>query len=304
MIFTTICKLALAMGFGFYQRKKEVFNDEVNRKLSYVVMNFCMPLMIFTAMSKTEGADRKEIMGFLLVGVSIYLVMPWLGKVFNLILRVPGEEKPIYEMFFVFANVTFMGYPVSAALYGNGSIFYISIFNIMFNIMVYTYGVKKVNHGKEEHLGKKGLRLIINNGMIMSLVAIIMFFADFRLPLEVAEICDFIGDLATPLSMIITGSTIGSYSLKHLLTENRRLYPMAAIRMILIPSAVYFLMTILGFSDMLRGIATITMGMPVASAVGMSCVEHNSFLKVGPPAVALTTVLSMGIIPFLLIILG
>ena len=304
MILATICKLALAMIFGYYLRKKEIFDDETNRKLSYVVMNFCMPLMIFTAMSKTSGVDKKEMMGFLLTGVGIYLVMPVIAKFFCWLLRVDTEEKPIYELFFVLANVTFMGYPVSAALYGSGSIFYISIFNIMFNIMVYTYGVKKVNHGKEEHLGKSGIRMILNNGFIMSVVAIIMFFTGFRLPLAVAEVCDFIGDLATPLSMIITGATIGSYSLKELLTENKRLYPMAFIRMVIIPAGVYGLMTLLGFDDMLRGIATITLGMPVASAVGMSCVEHNSFLKIGPPAVALTTVLSMAVIPFLLLILG
>lgn len=304
MIFTTIGKLALAMIFGYYLKKKNIFTDEMNKNLSFMVMNFCLPLMIFTSMSDTAGVDRKEIMGFMLTGIAIYFVMPVIAKFFCSILKVQKDEKPIYEVFFVFSNITFMGYPVSAALYGPGSIFYICIFNIMFNIMLYTYLVKKLNHGKPEHLGKKGLRHILNNGMIMSVIALIMFFADFSLPESVVSICNFIGDLSTPLSMIITGATIASYPLKELLTENKRLYPMAAIRMVLIPVCVYFLMTFLGFNDMLRGIATITLGMPVASAVGMSCVEHDSFLKIGPPGVALTTVLSMGIIPFLLLILG
>lgn len=304
MILTTICKLALAMGLGYYLRKKNIFTDELNQKISYMVMNFCLPLMIFTAMSNNQSVDRNEIMGFLLTGVTFYLITPVIGKVFCRILRVEKEENPIYEMFFVFANVTFMGYPVAASLYGSGCIFYISIFNIMFNIMLYTYGVKKVNHGKGEHLGKNRIRAIFNNGMIMSVIAVLMFFLDIRIPLEIAEVCNFIGDLATPLSMVITGATVGSYSIKELLIENKKLYPMAVIRMILIPFVVYWIMTWLGFSDMLRGIATITLGMPVASAVGMTCVEHHSFLKVGPPAVALTTVLSLGIIPFLLMILG
>ena len=304
MIFTTIGKLALAMGFGYYLKKKDILTDEMNRNLSFMVMNFCLPLMIFTSMSDTAGVDRKEIMGFMLTGVAIYLVMPVLAKFFCFILKVHADEKPIYEAFFVFANITFMGYPVSAALYGPGSIFYISIFHILFNVMVFTYLVKKVNHGKPEHLGKGGIRHILNNGMIMSVVAILMFFTGIQLPESIASICNFIGDLSTPLSMIITGATIASYPLKSLLTDNKRLYPMAVIRMVIIPVGVYFLMTLLGFNDMLRGIATITLGMPVASAVGMSCVEHDSFLKIGPPAVALTTVLSMGIIPFLLLILG
>ncbi len=304
MILTTICKLALAMGLGYYLRKKNIFTEEINQKLSFMVMNFCLPLMIVTAMNNNQAEDRKEIMGFLLVGIAFYLIIPVIGKGLCKILKVEDEEKPIYEMFFVFANVTFMGYPVAASLYGNGCIFYISIFNLMFNLMLYTYGIKKVNHGKPEHLGKNGIRAILNNGMIMSVVAVLMFFLNLRLPVEVAEVFSFIGDLATPLSMVITGSTIGTYSIKELMTENKRLYPMAMIRMILIPFAVYWIMTWLGFSDMLRGIATITLGMPVASAVGMTCVEHNSFLKIGPPAVALTTVLSLGIIPFLLLILG
>ena len=79
---------------------------------------------------------------------------------------------------------------------------------------------------------------------------------------------------------------------------------MSFIRLAVMPIAAYGVMTLLGFSGILRGIAVVTMGMPVASLVSMGCSEYGIYARLGSAGVVMTTVLSLVTIPILLIILG
>lgn len=324
MILETIFKLVLAMGVGYYLSKRNIFTRDVNQKLSYLVMNVCLPLMILTSINRVKDAGKKEILTFAAVGCCFYAVLPFVSRLLCRILRVRAEERPVYELFFIFSNITFMGYPVSASLYGNDCIFYIEVFHILFNLLFFTYGVSKLKKGKEKRsetgradgkrsLGGKALRsffsrenlkVVLSSGTVASLAAIVMFLSGLRLPQQAARVLDYIGSVTSPLSMIIVGATLGYYPLRKIATENKKLYLVAAIRVIAMPFAVYWIMTFLGFDGLLRGIATVTFGMPVASTVAMGCTEYGSFTALGTQGVGLTTVLSLGIIPFLLIILS
>lgn len=318
MAAATVCKLALAMGIGYYLNRKGVFTKDVNQILSSFVMNFCMPLMILTSMDGTANIDRKETWGFIVTGACFYAVMPFVSKLICMIIRVEKAERPIYELFFVFANTAFMGFPVAASVYGSGAVFYVSVFHILFNLLFFTYGVKKLNQGKtmvSEGCGPEAGRvgqafnrespgLIFTGGTVASIAAIIMFILDLRFPRGAADVFHFIGDITSPLSMIIIGATLGYYPLRELVSGSGKLYAVAGIRMVAIPFAVYWIMTFLGFDGVLRGVPVITLGMPVAAMVGMGCIKYGSFTKLGPQCVALTTALSLVIIPFLITILS
>ena len=301
MVVATICKLMLAVGAGFFLSRKGIFNGEINQKLSYFIINICLPLLIVVSMNGTEDMDKGEFARYILTGICFYLVLPFFSKLLNIVTRVDKEDRPIYEAFYLFSNNTFLGYHIAASLYGNSCIFHLIVFNLGFDLMYYTYGMRLFDRSGEER-EKLSLKKMINPGVVASLAAVIFFFFDIRLPQGVEDACSFLGDLASPLSMVVIGSTIGAYPLKDLFRGEKRLYFVSFVRLILLPAITYGVMTLLGYSGILRGIAVISMAMPVAAMVSMGCVEHEYNEKLGTAGVIVTTTLSLLTIPALLAI--
>lgn len=299
MIVTTVCKLLLALAVGFYLNKKDILTESANRGISTLVMNIALPLVALTSISKMQGADKGEILKFMLTGCSLTVLYPLLAAVLVRLLRVKTEDRGVYECSFVFANVLFMGYPVCAALYGDNCVFYICIFYILFNLMYFTYGVHKLLKGTHARAGKNSFRSFFSNGTIASLISLVLFLANVQIPTPVTEVLDFVGDIAVPVSMIIIGSSIADYPLKNLFAD-KRIFPVTAIRLVGIPLLIYGLMTVLGFHGELRGIATITAGMPAASMIAMTCTQYGVHESRGSSVVVFTTLCSLITMPFLL----
>lgn len=302
MIAETIGKLLLALAAGFYLNKKNVITEEVNRSISYLVMNVALPMMILTSINNTQGTDRSALLKFILTGAVFYLLMPLAAKIIVWLMHPPKDLMPISEVFLVFANVIFMGYPVAASIYGNGCIFYLSIFHIMFNLMFFTYGTANIRKGSKAESEKFTIKSLLNIGTVASLVSLVLFFSGIQLPQASVNVLNFIGNISTPVSMISIGASIGMYSLKNLFAD-KRIFVVTALRLIVIPLAVYGIMTLLGFEGALRGIITISFGMPVASMVSMTSTQYKSHADLASSVVVFTTLCSLITMPFLLILM-
>ncbi len=305
MILATICKLLLALGVGYYLNKKDIFTAEVNQKLSSFVMNVCLPLVVLTSLNEAGGAMSKGLMTkYIIVGCLIYAAMPFIGKGLNALTKIPKDERPVYELSYIFPNTFFMGYPVAASLFGSACVFQICVFNLGFDLLYYTYGIGLICIAKQGGREKVALKSLLGPGTIASVAALLMFFLDIKMPERAAEICNYLGNIASPLSMVVIGANIGTYSVKSVLTYDKRIYILAAVRLLVFPAVVYGLMTVLGFDGMLRGVAVISFGMPVAAAVSMGFLEYGYQQELASAVVILTTILSLPMIPVLLALLG
>lgn len=294
----------LAMGAGYYLNKKGIFTEEVNQKLSYFILNVTLPMMIVTSINTAQLSDRGEFIRYIITGACFYIALPFFAKGINVLTRVPKGERPVHEAFYIFSNNMFMGYPVAASLYGSECILQLSMFGLGFNVLYFTYGIKLFSSGKEDSKEKFNLKKLISPGTIASITALFLCFSGLQLPKAAGEIFTFLGNISSPLSMVIIGATLGTYSLKSIFGDDKRLYLVSFIRLILMPAATYAIMTLLGFTPTLRGVAVVAMGMPVASAVSMGCIEYQCNEKLASSGVILTTILSLITIPAILIFLG
>ena len=305
MIIATIGKLVLAVAIGYYLYRTGVFTVETNQKLTHFILNFTMPLLIITSLNSAELGERGQIFFYIVVGLAFYAAMPFVGKLMNRVMKIDKEESPVYEAFYIFPNNLFMGYPVCASLYGAGCIFFVSVFNLAYNILFFTYGnwLFKEADGHKKSAGEI-VKSIVNPGLLSSLGAVVLFLANIKLPDGVVEVCQFVGNITSPLSMIVIGSVIGSYSVKKLLKYSWKIYLICAFRLLIMPTATYFIMTALGFSGAMLGVAVISLGMPVGAMVSMGCVRAKKNEDLGAAGIVVSTILSLLTTPVLLILLG
>lgn len=131
----------LMMAVGYLCYRKQILTEEVSKKVSAIVVNVANPCMILSSALTDQQMQGKELVQTLAIVVMMYVFLLVMAQLLPRILCIQKESCGAYAAMTVFANIGFMGFPVLAAMYGNGALLYGAVFQIPFNILIYTYGV-------------------------------------------------------------------------------------------------------------------------------------------------------------------
>lgn len=132
----------LMMAVGYLCYRKQILTEEVSKKVSAIVVNVANPCMILSSALTDQQMQGKELVQTLAIVVIMYVFLLVMAQLLPRILCIQKESRGAYAAMTVFANIGFMGFPVLAAMYGNGALLYGAVFQIPFNILIYTYGVE------------------------------------------------------------------------------------------------------------------------------------------------------------------
>lgn len=131
----------LMMAVGYLCYRKQILTEEVSKKVSAIVVNVANPCMILSSALTDQQMQGRELVQTLAIVVMMYVFLLVMAQLLPRILCIQKESRGAYAAMTVFANIGFMGFPVLAAMYGNGALLYGAVFQIPFNILIYTYGV-------------------------------------------------------------------------------------------------------------------------------------------------------------------
>ena len=144
--------------------------------------------------------------------------------------KMKGSDKPIICFAGMFSNAAYMGFPLIQALFGAEGLMYASVFVTVFNILLWTVGYSVVT--KTTNL-KAILKTIGTSPVILSVIlGLILYLGQIPVPEVIAEPVRLIGNINTPLAMIITGMIIGTSDLKKM-AGNPMIWYVTLIRMVL-----------------------------------------------------------------------
>lgn len=133
--------MLLMMAVGYLCYRRQILTEEVSRKVSAIVVNVANPCMILSSALTDQQMQGKELVQTLAIVAMMYAFLLLVAQLLPGILHIQKESRGAYAAMTVFANIGFMGFPVLAAMYGNGALLYGAVFQIPFNILIYTYGV-------------------------------------------------------------------------------------------------------------------------------------------------------------------
>jgi predicted permease len=111
-----------------------------------------------------------------------------------------------------------------------------------------------------------------------------------------------LGNITVPAALLIIGSSMSQLSLRTML-GNRTVYLTTLFRLVLLPVAVYYLTSLLGFSEFVVNINTLVIAMPVATYGTILCLKYGRDTTVITEVTFITTLLSMLTIPLLVMFL-
>lgn len=298
-IVSTMLKLIVAIVVGYIFRKRGILNDDMDQRLSQLILQVTMPAMIIAS---ATGLDRgsaaltpAEVTRLVLTGFLFYSLTTVVAWLLVRLIRVPKHLTGTAISCLVLANTAFMGYPIIRAFLGSEAIFYTAVFHLPFWIWFFTVGVWLTTRDAEPDKPFK-LKNFINPGIVAAVLSLILYFAGVTMPKLILDSLNFLGDLTPALSLIVIGSGLAAYSLKDLFSQ-KLLYQISFLRLILLPALAFIFIRLFFDKPIAINVVTLSVAMPIASSVAMGSAQYPEQGKFGSQAVGLSTILSMVTIP-------
>ena len=195
----------------------------------------------------------------------------------------------------VYSNIGFMGYPVVNAVYGPVGVFYASVFNIVFNLSAFTMGVFIIRYGQKDTV-RLDIKRIFTPGLIVCIIALIMYFMQMKFPAVVMELLGTVGGLTTPLAMILMGATLGAMEIREIFND-WHVYPYALIKQFLLPLIMWPVLSRVIADPFVLGITFLLAAMPIANMGVLFATEYHRDEKLAAKNVFITTILSIITVP-------
>ena len=290
--------LFILMGIGFFCYKKQIITDEVSRKLSAIVVNIANPALILTGCMGEEKMKGEELALTCIIMLAMYGALLVLAELLPRLLRIEKKSRGTYKAMTVFSNIGFMGFPVIAALYGNGALLYAALFTIPYNVLIYTYGVSSMSteEGNKDKRNALNWGRILNVGVIACMIAIIVYLFGISVPSFVKNTVTHLSNLTAPLSMMVIGASLVTIDLKKLFMDGRLLL-FSFIKLIVIPVLGVMLINKFVSNEIICGVCMVMLATPVGSMTAMLAQQYDGDYEMASKGVALTTILSVFTLP-------
>ena len=301
--------LFIIVACGFVARKFEWTDDRFDAGLSKLIMNIsCPALIIDSVLGNTNLPDAPFILNILLIsiaGFAAILVVAWIAPK---IYRTPRESLGSHQFTIAFGNTGFIGFAVVGAIIGSNAVLYASMYNIVFNLIIFSFGAYFVSaSGTVQVSTRERMQSMLEHlrspAMIACVVALVLALLGIT-DTEgiIGRTCDMLGAMTPPASMLVIGSTLAKYNFKEML-GNWRVYPTALLRLVGVPAIFWLVGSFLTNDAYLLGVLALENGMPAAALGTMFCLTYGGDLKTMSQGMFVTTILSVITIPLITLML-
>ena len=293
IVFQQMVIMFALMGLGFILARGKVFSNKAPSDFSKMIVEVCNPaLMVCSALNRDNTASKNDLLLAVLLAVIYYVVLIGVGIVIPYLIKAKKAEVKSYQLLSVYGNIGFMGIPLISAVMGNSAVIYLTVFIIMFNVLIYTHGIGILTSKRQDGGSKFAWRQMINPGTIAAAIAITIYLVDIQVPQMANQALQYVGQCTTFFSMAVIGMALARIPAKELFSEYK-LYIFAAIRFLLLPIVVAMCLKPFLHNEMLLGVTVITLALPAANMPLMLAEKYDGETQLLAKGIVLTTILSV-----------
>ena len=287
--------LFIVIFIGIIAKKKNYLSKQVNKGLSDILVNITLPLLVVSSFTAKYSKDMLINVGKIFVlSMLINIILILFSKI--IFSKFDKDERNILKFVTVFSNCGFMGFPVIQSLYGKTGVFYSSIFNITFNLFMFTYGIMLFTGKKDINNFK---RILINPVIIFTGIGLLIFRFSIKLPIPIDKAVNMVGSMTTPLSMLIIGAMLADINIKEAVV-GYKVYLVSFLRLIAAPIITLFILKALGVDGLILKVLVVIQSMPAAATAAVFTEKYGGNESLTSRCILMTTVFSIITIPFII----
>ena len=269
-LFSCVALFVALMIPGFLMGKLSRIEQGAVATIGNLISDIAMPALVFVKLIETDVTrlDPATLVICIVLPAAVILSMYFISKV---VFRKRGDDREYSSAIFcsVFSNCGFLGIPLSAALFPDNPevTLYVSLANVVSSFIFLTLGMDILSEGGEEKKRAGVLKLVLRPVT----VAVILGFACSALGVGEAlpSAVSYFGTLSqltTPLSMTVLGFELSGMKCKSLLGD-RRVYAVAAMKLLLAPVLCLGAMAVLKYALGVELSYYLSAGMFITTAV-------------------------------------
>ena len=300
-MFVVMMTLFAIVLVGYGAGKLGYLGGDFDRQLSRLVINMTCPALILSSAMTGELPDREYILPLLLISVITYAVLTGIAFLLPRYLTKKKDDEGAIGFALMFGNVGFMGYPVVASIFGHEAVFYAAVLNVVNTFAVFTVGTILITGKNEVEESRFEKKVLYSTPMLACyLTMLIVALRIDNIPEAISAPLTMIGNITVPAALLIIGSSMSNLPIKSLL-GNTSVYATTLFRLAILPISIYYLCTLLGFSQFVVNINTVVIAMPVATYGTILCLKYGKDTTMITEVTFITTLISMVSIPLLVL---
>ena len=302
MILGQVAILFIIMLVGVIARKTKILSDAGLGAMSQLALFVTVPCMVLVSFQSEFSQQLLLDMGHAVAwSLGVHIVMWLLGKkIFN---RFALHQRKPLQFAAIFSNAAFMGYPVLQAIFGETGLLLGSMYTAIFNIFLWTVGMSIFSGSEKEDRKAAIKRVLLNPGTIATVLGLVMFVFSIKLPDMPLQALSMLGNMTTPLSMLIVGARLADVRIKEAFA-GAGVYLACALRLVVIPLILMGLMKLCRVPPLAMGVVTIQAAMPIAANTARFAEMFGGDAPFASRLVFLSTLLSIITIPIFMLLVA
>lgn len=319
-IIYNVALLFIMMVPGIIMKKCRLSCEGFGKGLSNLVLYIAQPALVFLAYVRPY--DQEILINSLWVlGLSLIIHLIFSLVAIVTFKKAPDRMRRMLTFATIFSNAAFMGIPLIAAVLEDsypGSTLYASIYNITFNLFLWSLGVFICTNGKDidgdgvddykeakKSSSSSPLKALIHPVTIAALLGLVFFILpiDNYIPTIVTESFTMLKNLVAPLSMTVIGLRLADMSFKGILRD-KYMYIFLLLRHLALPAVVILmlkLMTLMGIviHPAASAVLVIMASAPAATSATMFAEMFDCDANYVSRLVTVSTLLSIATMPLM-----
>ena len=311
--------LFIMMVPGVILKKCKLVPDGFGKGVSNLVLYIAQPVLVFLAYVRPFDAEiLKNAAVVLLLSVIAHLIFSVIT--FLCYKKAPEKAQRMLRFATIFSNAAFMGIPLISAVLGPEATIYASVYNITFNMFLWSLGVyictahtdvdgdgipDGLTRTKNEASLLKALYHPVTIAAALGLVFFITPLND-HIPTIINDSLVMLKNLVAPLSMAVIGLRLADMDLRGFF-KDKYMYLFLVLRHVALPVLVLaairlVMLTGLYVSEEVLMVTLILAACPAASSATMFAEKYDCDAAYVSKLVAFSTILSIATMPLMVML--
>ena len=291
---------------GYIITKLGIINEQHTAGMSSLITCVTYPCLVITAMQmefSMRVLNNCKYVVLIFLGATVAALI--VSKIVSSIVKLPPERAGIFAFMLVFGNTGFIGLPVLNGLFGSEAVFYGALCDSTYDIFMFTVGITLIRRGaSDHHMGiKETVKGLVNPCLIGVLIGLTLYVCQITLPEIIASPVERVGNITSPLAMIVVGSHLARVRIRDLFGSVHG-WLVVLMKLIVFPLiALLIVKLVIGTGSLLASVIVMQAAMPVAMLSVIFSERYKGDVAFASAGVMLTTLMCIITIPLHAILL-
>lgn len=284
---------------GFVCKKVDFIHDITVKDLTNLLLYLVSPCIIIN--SFLASFSKKKFQMFVLsmiAAIVVFFVAIIIASVFFGRIK-DFPRKAVLKYSTVYSNAGFMGIPLVQAFLGSKGVFFSIPFLVVYNLFMWSHGIRLFSKRDERNIRTKIQSLICNPNIIAAIVGLIIYIVQIKFPSIIDIPLKDLASINTPLSMLIIGSNLSEISLSEVFS-NKISWQGTLFRNIIVPIISMFVLKLFQLSQLAYIALIIMISCPIAGVVVLFSILNDFDVKLPTQLLCLSTLMSIFTIPLMI----